>query len=245
MHVKTNSKLLAIKILLIVICILYIAFLYFDFFSVKVFISSSVVKFISIVLCFLLSVLIGKDYLDKENKLLLQSGLLITIIADFLLLFTDYFVLGTGIFSVVHILYAIRYERNKTKLILIRAIVILLIIVGIYLTINFFIIKIEVLFLSALFYAVSLIISTIKAIKACKYDLLPFPNKYLIAFGMVLFLLCDVNVGIFNIISLINISSGIINLLYNISGVLMWFFYLPSQVLISLSGYNFSCLSKK
>lgn len=187
MHVKINYKPLAIKIFFIIICILYITFLYFDMVSIQTFISTCMVKFISIILCFIVSILIGKDYINKEDKLLLQSGLCITIIADFFLLFTDYLILGVGFFSIVHILYAIRYERNKVRFTLIRSVIIFLIITGLYLIINFFYIKVELLFLVASFYAISLIISVAKAIKAYKYKLFPYPNKYLIILGMIFF----------------------------------------------------------
>lgn len=245
MGVKTKNKLLAIRILLILICILYTVILYFDFFSTELFASSNLVKLASIMLCFSLSILTGKDYLNKGDKHLLQSGLFITMVADFLLLLTDYFTLGVGIFSIVHILYIIRYERNKSKLFLIRMIFFLLIILGIYLAVKFLIIEIKLLFVAALFYAVALIISVIKAIKSYRHKLFPYPNKNFIALGMVLFLLCDINVGIFNITILTNNPSDITSLLYNISGLLMWFFYLPSQVLLSLSGYDFLRYSKK
>ncbi len=223
MHVKINYKLLAIKILFIIICILYITFLYFDMVSIQTFISTEMVKFISIILCSIVSILIGKDYVNKEDKLLLQYGLCITIVADYFLLFTNYFVLGVGIFSIVHILYAIRYERNKTRFTLIRSVIIFLIITGLYLIINFFVIKVELLFLVALFYAISLIISVAKSIKAYKYKLFLYPNKYLITLGMIFFLLCDVNVGIYNIIRLTNNPEKLTSLLYNTNVV-----FLPS-----------------
>lgn len=245
MGVRTKNKLLAIKILLILICILYTVILYFDFFSTEFFSSLSLAKLISIMLCFSLSVLTGKDYLNKGDKYLLQSGLFITMIADFMILFTDYLALGVGIFSIVHILYIMRYERNKSRLLLVRMVFLLLIILGIYLVTNFLIMEINLLFAAALFYAVALIISVIKAIKSYRHKLFPYPNRSFIALGMVLFLLCDINVGIFNIIILTNNSNDIASLLYNISGLLMWFFYLPSQVLLSLSGYDFSSFSKK
>lgn len=240
----TNYKSSSIKILLIVICVLYITFMLIDISIIKVFELSSVLKYISIILCFSISLLIGSNYLDKIDKLLLELGLLITLIADFLLLFTDYFTMGVGVFSIVHIIYAIRYERNRIKPVLIKFTVIFLVIIITYLVFNHFFMKIELLFAMALFYAVSILNSVVKAIKTCKHKLFPYPNKYLIAWGMVLFLLCDINVGIFNITRMTYNLNSIINLLYSISGVLMWFFYLPSQVLISLSGFDFKQLHK-
>ncbi len=223
------------KMLLIIICILYIYFLFIDFSIIGDFIPSSTFKFISIVLCFFISLMTGRKHLGKTDILLLQVGLFITVIADFFLLFTDYFVIGVGVFSLVQIIYAVRYERNKIKPALIRSIIILMIILAIYLIINFYIVKIELLYLMALYYAITLIINVVKSIKSCKNGLFPYPNKYFIAIGMVLFLLCDMFVGIYNITSQMNISSGI-DLLSNFSGKLVWFFYLPSQVLLSLSG---------
>lgn len=51
--------------------------------------------------------------------------------------------------------------------------------------------------------------------------------------------MCDVNVALYNIIGFISLTGKFINLLYDISSISMWLFYLPSQVLLSLSGYKF------
>ncbi|NLC03333.1 MAG: hypothetical protein GX787_03515 [Tissierellia bacterium] len=59
------------------------------------------------------------------------------------------------------------------------------------------------------------------------------PNKHMIAFGMVLFLLCDASIAISYVLRSLNI----LNLSYLFSN-LIWIFYLPSQVLLSLSGYE-------
>ena len=76
--------------------------------------------------------------------------------------------------------------------------------------------------------------TTIEAIKAYRYNLYPEPNKYLMLFGMLLFLFGDINVG------LAYLLKGSSTSFYNISIQLIWVFYLPSQVLLSLSGYNFA-----
>jgi len=102
--------------------------------------------------------------------------------------------------------------------------------------------RVEVLLAVALFYAISLLVSFINALKACKDRLFPYPNNHLIAWGMVLFLLCDINVALFNIYRLTSISSGIISHLHSVSRPLIWLFYLPSQAFLSLSGYDFKKL---
>ena len=62
-----------------------------------------------------------------------------------------------------------------------------------------------------------------------------FPHPVLFLIGLVLFLLCDINVLLFNLSAYINVSSQMYAMLQIASTVLMWAFYLPSQVLIVLS----------
>ena len=62
-----------------------------------------------------------------------------------------------------------------------------------------------------------------------------FPHPIMFLIGLFLFLLCDLNVMIYNLGSFVNINSGLYNTLRASSVVLMWAFYLPSQVLIVLS----------
>ncbi|MDR1029043.1 MAG: lysoplasmalogenase family protein, partial [Clostridiales Family XIII bacterium] len=57
-------------------------------------------------------------------------------------------------------------------------------------------------------------------------------NRLLSRAGMALFILCDINVAIFNILPLQNSLHGV-------SAVLMWAFYLPAQTLLALSAYGF------
>jgi hypothetical protein len=54
------------------------------------------------------------------------------------------------------------------------------------------------------------------------------------AIGLFLFYLCDINVGLNNLSSMqFDITSGI-DILVKCSGILMWFFYLPAQVILSI-----------
>ena len=66
--------------------------------------------------------------------------------------------------------------------------------------------------------------------KICTF---PHPRMFLI--GLILFLLCDINVLLFNLSAYIIVSSEMYAVLQIASTVLMWAFYLPSQVLIVLS----------
>lgn len=243
MVIKVTSigyKSLALKILLVIISILYISFLYIDFFNVRTFISSDVIKFIAIILCFFITLLTGEDSLNPRDLFLLKAGFFITILADLCLIIIDDFILGVSLFCMVQILYSIRYKVDEFHPILVRFMIVFLVVMVIYLIVNFFVIKIDVLFAVALFYSICLIDSVVRGIKACKNNLYPYPNKYMIAYGMILFLLCDINVGLFNINRFINVSGDFGKLLHNTSFLLIWIFYIPSQVLLSLSGCDFN-----
>ncbi|HBN04666.1 MAG TPA: hypothetical protein DD434_02615, partial [Bacteroidales bacterium] len=219
-----RSKSVLLKAILIIIVVLYVSFLYMDISDVKFSISPDLVKYASIVLCFFISFFGGDDVLSKRDIFLLRAGLLLTVIADLFLLVFQYFTLGVSVFSVVQIIYSIRYDAGSVYSILRNYLIIFLCIIASYLIVNFYIIKIEFLYAIALFYAFGLVINVVKAIKASKNGLFPSPNKYMIVLGMILFLLCDINVGLFNTIA---------QQFSNTSYVLIWFFYLPSQVLLS------------
>lgn len=224
-----RNKSVLLKAILIIIVVLYVSFLYMDISDAQFSISPDLVKYASIVLCFSISFFGGDDVLSKRDIFLLRAGLFLTVIADLFLLIFKYFTLGVSVFSVVQIIYSIRYDVGSVYSILRNYLIIFLCIIASYLIVNFYIIKVEFLYAIALFYAFGLITNVVKAIKACKNGLFPSPNKYMIAFGMVLFLLCDINVGLFNTIA---------QQFSNISYVLIWLFYLPSQVLLSLSGWK-------
>ena len=229
-----------IKILLIPIGVLYFTFLYMDLFNIQVFMSSNMIKFICIILCFIISILTREHALCNRDISLLQIGLFITILADLLLLILDsHYILGITLFCIVQIIYSIRYDVGNTRSTIRKFIIIFVAIPIGYIVINIFIMKVDFLFMIGLYYVVCLLTSLTKAIKAYKYKIYPNPNRHMIALGMILFLMCDINVALYNIIGFISLTGKFINILYNISFISMWLFYLPSQVLLSLSGYKF------
>lgn len=83
-----NLKRLTIGLILITIFLLYIFFLFLDLDSIYKGNISNKVKYISILLCFILSLIIYEDSLNFKDTILLQLGLLFTSLADlFFLLF--------------------------------------------------------------------------------------------------------------------------------------------------------------
>ncbi|WP_077367086.1 lysoplasmalogenase family protein [Anaerosalibacter sp. Marseille-P3206] len=188
---------------------------------------SDVFKFIIIVMCFFISLMIGKNKLNDKDVILLQFGLFFTVLSDFFFLIVYKNSFGVASFCIVQILYCIRYDIDNTKETIRNFILIFIFVAILYIIFSRLIKKINVILFIGLYYSICLITSVWKAIKACKNNNFPSPNRYMIAYGMILFLLCDINVFLHNIIGIKN------------SKWLVWLFYIPSQFLLSFSGYKF------
>jgi hypothetical protein len=235
---KYNS--LSIRVIVGIIVILYILFLYMDFYNVKIFISSKYIKYLCILLCFLLSILSTKiprtGLVKYRDILLLQLALLITVIADLCLVIFDFHILGVIFFSFVQIIYCMRYTTKEVKTTLINFFITFQFIMLSYVMIELFIKEISILAPISLFYAICLLSSVTKAMKLWKNDLYTFPNKYMVILGMILFLLCDICVALSNITEILHLLGCSCIRIQQISIFLIWVFYLPSQLLLALSG---------
>ena len=161
----------------------------------------NIFKFSFIVFCFLISI---KYSFKSRDGAWLTTSLFFTVISDYFLLISHMYEIGVLFFCLVHFFYWVRYGANLKFLYLI------------FLAVLFFIITKDVLislaFLYSLFFAVTFVY-------AFKYE----KNKELIRIGMILFLLCDILVAIYNLTNL--------NLVFFI-----WLFYAPSQICLALSG---------
>lgn len=230
---KTIRKWRIVKVFLLFIAILYIRFMYIDIYDIESIISSDRLKYLSMLLVLMISLFTGDDALNVKDLKLLQTGLFITLIADlFLLILGRHYILGILLFSVVQIIYSSRYGFTNLKKNIRNFIVIFSSLFIVYFVVDKLIFKLDFIWGMGLFYGICLLNSVIKAAKAYRDRLFPKPNGHMILIGMVLFLLCDINVALYNIL-----NEG---LFYNISSISMWLFYLPSQVLLSLSGYKYN-----
>ena len=235
-----GSRLKITKVLVVIIGIIYISFLYMDITNRDMYISSNKLKFISIILIFIISIIGRRNPFNYKDIYLLQAGLFITIFADlFLLILDNHYILGIILFSIVQILYSIRYDSKNTQSSIRKFIIVFILLSIIYIIANQFVMEVDLVLGIGLYYAICLLTSVKKAINAYRHKLYPSPNRQMIVLGMILFLLCDINVALYNIIRFIRSTGRFTNLLYNVSFVSMWLFYLPSQVLLSLSGYEF------
>ena len=61
-------------------------------------------------------------------------------------------------------------------------------------------------------------------------------GRRIFAYGMLLFLLCDIHVAIFNTHNYLDVGGAQwYQLVFQIASVAMWFYYLPSQIIIAYS----------
>ncbi|MDR2750927.1 MAG: lysoplasmalogenase family protein [Clostridiales bacterium] len=164
-----------------------------------------------------------KDYaLGRSDALLSRAALLCTASADFFMLIFRSDTVGLLFFILVQLIYHIRYLPR-------RAIPFYMLIELAVCSLAFLVLKALVPLDTALaaVYGICFLFSVSASIRF--RTRWPMPNQLMIPAGMVLFFLCDINVGLYNIFS------------YRPAfRVLFWIFYLPSQALLSVSAKRFA-----
>lgn len=174
---------------------------------------SAWVKFAAICLC-LVSSLTGRNTADGR---LVAMALCFTAGADwFLLVRNDHYLLGIALFSVVQLLYALRLFRLRGGRLCFWGLTLRLAALAAGVLLG----RQDPVTGLAAFYFANLAVNTAEA-----FALRPFGRiERRFAFGLLLFVGCDLCVGGWNL-----------NLFPAFTRVGMWLFYLPSQVLIVLS----------
>lgn len=194
-----------------------------------------IIRYCYILLCFFLSLLIEDNCYDIIDKRLLQAALFFTTIADFFFIIIESPELGIFIFILVQITYIIRHSRvlYLTPL----HVKILIVLSSSILFLGFFLKPKSIdakLYYLALLYGTLLINSLICALFTLRSKFYYKHSSLMLALGIFLFFMCDINVGLYPLISgCYNIPSLSMTIYY-----LIWFFYLPSQLLLALSGYQ-------
>lgn len=242
------------QILLCCIGILYCTFMALDFFGGPVLVSS-IVKFVSILLCFAFTIVRTICYQATMDRLLLNVAFLFTVIADIFLLFTVQFTYGVAAFCVVQLIYFYRMfsvfrhtlrmenrvhkKRSERGVVhfLLQLILRTVISIGLLILLGKYNVEIDVLLMITVFYFVNFVGNLI-------FLFLLIPKRHhivgqirygLFFLGMVLFFLCDIQVGLYNISDYLGSVSGVLAVLVNLAGIGMWAFYLPGQVAIAMS----------
>lgn len=190
---------------------------------------SSIIKYVSIILCFLY-VLCSKK---KERSVYIMAGLFFTVVSDYFLLLTDYFAAGMLSFSIVQTIYCIYCSKNMKQYLLkevIQLCMIGFILLGLY---NSLPIEIDMVLMLSIYYFVHLVSNVLCSWIRSREG----QGRKIFAIGMTLFLLCDIHVAIFNVGNYLSFgSSKVFQIMYAVATVAMWFYYLPSQVLIAQAG---------
>lgn len=215
--------------------ILYMVFLTLDFIG-NYNALSAYIKFSTIILCFCYVFFFGENS-DRGTIFCMRAAMFFTLVSDLFLLMLDYYIYGLITFIIVQQLYGIRLiladHRTMKKLIL-RIFMQIAAALAVCLILYLAGVMIETLLLISIFYFICIISNTVSAVLSAVCNPRNRSNV-LFAAGMVLFLLCDINVGIFNMSGFITLPEKLSQMLYSISSILMWTFYTPAQVIIALS----------
>jgi hypothetical protein len=180
---------------------------------------SSLLKYVSVCVCFAISLLVLRDSPYRRDARLQVVIFAFTLVADFLVLLTDHFTAGIFIFCGAHMTAAVRYGGTR------RAAG-----AAVVAGVAFAALLIWYADLSApLPYAILIVSATAFAFQRRQARV----NNLMSRLGMSLFILCDVNVLLWNLRStgLTGIPAW--------TGVLMWAFYLPGQTILALSAADF------
>lgn len=233
------------RIFLTIQVVLYSLFLITDFTDGSAGLSNGI-KYSIVIICFCY-VLIHKVGTDKKDLAYLRGALFFTLVSDLIILFLNrgLYHYGMMTFLVVQQLYGIRLTRIRSKhpelkenklynslplrlgmqLIFATMFCLILTLSGVIT---------DGLVIVSVLYFTSLVFNVARSARLA--FLLPRDRKIvLFAFGLFLFLLCDINVGFYNLMNFIPLSGKGFQLIHSISALLMWTFYAPSQVLIALS----------
>ncbi|MGB8452582.1 MAG: lysoplasmalogenase family protein [Anaerocolumna sp.] len=237
---KTIYKRILFILFILTEILLYTDYLYIDITGNGSYTISNYLKFSGIILCLLFTLLFPYRREGRIDVSIVRLALFFTVISDLFILMLDYYMIGLITFCVVQSLYLIRLsiwnQMNLTglnRIIIIRFIRNLIVSFLIIIILIMLKIEMEGLILISIFYFVSIVFNVSDSIViACKSKI---TNQILYAQGMVLFLLCDINVGLFNLSDFQSINSHWFMSLYKFSTIAMWMFYLPAQVAISLS----------
>lgn len=205
-------KSLMIKIFICLEAALYLAFTAMDIYATG---DGKWLKFAGIALCFVFSAFLSV----KGGEKLVTAAIGLAMAADvFLLLLDKYYIAGVGLFFIVQILYFLRiYRANGRK--------------GAWLVRLFlFTGSIALLLNLGCEFPLVLLVAAYLAFFVCNVMQASGSENKLFFAGLCVFLCCDICVGLHNMPTVLP------EWLRRAADIGMWTFYLPSQVMLALSG---------
>lgn len=211
------------KVFLCIECVLYILFILMDCFFPEMGKASMDLKYMGIVLCFFYVICLLPKDTETEDTVLVQTAIFFTLLADTFLVKLGRSEAGVACFIMVQICYFYRLHKGHSKSIFWNCAIFGLL----YLVLDICLEQIEFVVVLALFYIITLIRNV--------WDSLWLSENRLFQLGLILFLLCDLSVGLYNVPGFVAVPQWYHAYIYPAVAVLMWAFYLPSQVLLCLS----------
>lgn len=214
--------------------VLYILFMAIDLWMPQYSSLSGILKYCGICLCLLKALTTARpdnraSASFHREKAQLTAALLFMAVSDLLLLFTVCFTEGMITFTAAQLIYMFYIHQENGRflpLMLRRAVPAGAAVLILWISAPP---ESRPLVLPAAVYAVCIVYNFLEA----AYCFLHNPadcRSRLLAAGFFLFLLCDVNVALFNVLPADSF-------LFPIASAAMWLFYLPSQVCLTLSLY--------
>ncbi len=238
-----------IFIILIFILIISLGFILLDFLPLihpklqqPVLISYSF-KAMIVLLTTILVFMIGKDCISKRDANMMKLIFSLIILADASLVVVPHPLIGISLFFFVQLGLTLRnslgmskkigFKRNNkirgslfinTVLVTVLFILILMRIINRHM-------DDKLLLIIMVLYGLMISISLWTALANYLLGLFPRVNSIMVSLGMVFFVLCDINVGLYLVL-----PSGLIKIIFS---NLIWVFYTPALTLLALSGYNY------
>lgn len=186
-------------------------------------------KYAGVLLCLAMSIAFLCVKGRGRDNVLLTAALVFTAISDlFILVLDDFYEIGLVTFILTQSVYLYRLYADRIKKIYITLIVRVVVMLAIIIT---FVAmgKLNLLVAECAIYITMLVGNVVDAFIVCKGGL----KNLLFAIGLLLFLCCDICVGLDNMGAVI--GADLPATLIKIVSFLIWVFYLPSQVLITTS----------
>ncbi|MBP7583349.1 MAG: hypothetical protein KBA61_04915 [Spirochaetes bacterium] len=268
-EVPSKKKRIAVFAILLALIALYASFITADIFTGN---SgnhySRALKYATILLCLLLTLLIGRDCHDKKDRTLLQIALVLHAVGDLFMGLLGMFTPAICVFFVMQVTYIARHgrefrvDRNE----IISGILILGPLAGVLAAVSPMLLKAGI-FLPVFIYSLTLMTSVWIAVGTIWRKFFPRTIDWIITIAMIAFFFCDLNVGLYNslgksghalFVNMLGLpavaapgaadaSSAIGQItvmipytLRSIIGILVWIFYLPAVALLAFSGYRLS-----
>ncbi len=219
------------KIFLIIETVLYLSFLSLDINGFFAF--SAYIKYLSICIVFLFILL---KSIQMRRSFLIPVALGFSVFADYFLLFTSSFIPGLMAFLVVQILLFLRIQIRLDLSVVYRIGPMLFLFVLGMATLIILHPELDLVTVLAMIYFLCFLNNVLTVVITMNTGQCWKDKTYLLfSMGLILFFICDIHVGIYNLSTYVSSTSQIFIKYESWFSIAMWLFYLPGQTLIGLS----------